>query len=343
MEQVESVSNNGSSQVVPESSTQVEINEHVVSSDGEGREIFSSESSGLSDLDLSKLDLSEIKKLRKRAEEEGDDFDPGLEEPEGEDSEGDLQGNENLEHTQEQVEEIADSPEPQPQITDEVERAQQQQLVEAADRRLTGVEHQYNQAIATINHLQAKAEELGNDDPRETAEIVYQLKGLYSQVEQLKSDYQALTNYKQNMQIVPKYIPMKYFYKNEIVESFMEDGWTQDRAVNFVDNMFATESPTTIIALAKNAIHRVHTKQLLAQQNASGQRKPQTNQKKVQRDADDVAEMINRSKRIPKTLSPAAKSSVNVTEQYSMNDLAELPLEEIKRLKREELRRDGKV
>ena len=261
MEQVESVSNNGSSQVVPESSTQVEINEHVVSSDGEGREIFSSESSGLSDLDLSKLDLSEIKKLRKRAEEEGDDFDPGLEEPEGEDSEGDLQGNENLEHTQEQVEEIADSPEPQPQITDEVERAQQQQLVEAADRRLTGVEHQYNQAIATINHLQAKAEELGNDDPRETAEIVYQLKGLYSQVEQLKSDYQALTNYKQNMQIVPKYIPMKYFYKNEIVESFMEDGWTQDRAVNFVDNMFATESPTTIIALAKNAIHRVHTKQ----------------------------------------------------------------------------------
>ena len=321
------------------------MDEHIVSSDGEGRELFSSESSTYDPSDLSNLDLDEIKKLKEKFLEEGDDYDPSQEVSEDLDDldDGGLQGNGNLEHTQEQVEETADSPVSQPNATEEAERIQQQQLVEAADRRIIGVEEQYNQTVATINHLQAKAEELGSDNPMEVARITYQLERLHSQVEQLKGDHASLTNYKQNMQIVPKYIPMKYFYKDEIVESFMEDGWTRDRAVNYVNNMFATESPTTIIALAKNAIHRVHTKHLLAQQNASGQRVPQTNKKNVRRDADDVAEMINRSRNIPKTLSPAAKSSVDVNVEYSMNDLAELPLEEIKRLKREELRRDGKV
>jgi FtsZ-binding cell division protein ZapB len=327
--------------IVSDSPSTEGMDEHVVSSDGEGRELFSSESSTYSPSDLSNLDLDEIKNLKQKFLEEGDDYEPNQEDSQ-ESDEGGLQESESLEHTQEQVEEIADSP-TQPNPTDEVERVQQQQLVEAADRRIIGVEEQYNQTVATINHLQAKAEELGSDNPMEVARITYQLEGLHSEIERLKSDHAALTNYKQNMQIVPKYIPMKYFFTNEIVESFMEDGWTRDRAVNYVNNMFATESPTTIIALAKNAIHRVHTKQLLAQHNASGQRVPQTNKRNVRRDADDVAEMINRSRNIPKTLSPAAKSSVNVKAEYSMNDLAELPLEEIKRLKREELRRDGKV
>jgi hypothetical protein len=289
------------------------------------------------DIDLSALSLDEIKELRKKFETEGDGEDALLEEEKGED----LQGLEESDTISDEMVEKAEPSNGQP-LPQRKPSPQLQQLVEATNFRIQGVEHQYNEKIATINHLQAQANELESDNPRKAAELDYQIRQLVEEAQGLQSDYKALQNYKTNVEIVPRYIPEEHMYTDEIMESFVEDGMSREKAANFVKNMFATETPTTIIALAKIGMQRKAFKNMLAQQQANGRRIAPTNKKPVRKDPDAVAELINRTKKIPKTLSPSA-SGVSSSESVDMDDLVELPLGEIRRRLKEELKRDGKV
>jgi hypothetical protein len=312
--------------------------EPIETTDAEGsNDIDISSISDIDDVDIDALSLDQIKDLRKKFEgEDGED-----ESQVGDDQTQDLQGTEDSDTISNEMVEKAEPSigQPLPQVKPS---PQLQQLVEATNFRIQGVEHQYNEKIATINHLQAQANELESDNPRRAAELDYQIRGLVEEVQGLQSDYKALQNYKTNIEIVPRYIPEEHMYTDEIIEHFVEDGMSREKAANFVTNMFATETPTTIIALSKIGMQRKALKNMLAQQQANGRRIAPTNKKPVKKDPDAVAELINRTKKIPKTLSPSA-SGVSSNDSINMDDLVELPLSEIRRRLKEELSRDGKV
>jgi hypothetical protein len=322
----------------PDTGSSVEPQEALdVTSDvdtGEGStDVDISTLSDIDDVDIEALSLDQIKDLRKKFETEGDEIEPSESQ--------DLQGledsatldNEMVEKAEPSIGQPLPQGQPSPQL---------KQLVEATNFRIQGVEHQYNERVATINHLQAQANELESDNPRRAAELDYQIRGLVEEVQGLQSDYKALQNYKTNIEIVPRYVPEEHMYPDEIIEHFVEDGMPREKAANFVTNMFATETPTTIIALSKIGMQRKALKNMLAQQQANGRRIAPTNKKPTKKDPDAVAELINRNKKIPKTLSPTA-SGVSSSDSVNTDDLVDLPLTEIKRRLKEELLRDGKV
>lgn len=323
----------------PDTGSSVEPQELDVTSDidtGDAEvssDIDMSTISDIDDVDIEALSLDQIKDLRKKFETENDDDEP-LESQ-------DLQG---LEDSATLDSEMVEKAEPSigRTLPPGTPSPQLQQLVEATNFRIQGVEHQYNEKVSTINHLRAQANELESDNPRRAAELDYQIRGLVEEVEELQSDYKALQTYKTNIEIVPRYVPEEHLYTDEIIEHFTEDGMSREKAANFVKNMFATEAPTTIIALAKIGMQRKALKNMLAQQQANGRRIAPTNKKPTKKDPDAVAELINRNKKIPKTLSPTA-SGVSSSDSVNTDDLVDLPLTEIRRRLKEELLRDGKV
>lgn len=215
---------------------------------------------------------------------------------------------------------------------------QLKQLVETVRVRREGMQNYQTQYIQTLNHLEAKAKEIEADDPREAAKIDRDIEEVQRALGEIDSDIEKLNRYENNIKIVPKYIPEGHLYTDEMIEALVEDGFDQKVATDYVTNMFANESPTAIVNLAKVGMYRRAFKNMLAEKQAN---KVQTKPKVIRKAStpDAVAEVINRARSIPKPLT-AAPSSSSRDATLSREDLVNLSLPELNKLLKE---RSGNV
>jgi hypothetical protein len=320
--------------------TEPSVSEEV-SQDSYSQEVSGSEDSQIEDSGevsretLANMSLEELREFRELNEKE-------LQEPGEEDDypAGDLQGNQESEYPvdvpenaeEQRVEGVRPQPEPNQQLNE---------LANVVSVRREGINNLKTQHIQTLNFLESKAREIAVDDPREAAKLDREAERVHEELVNLDGNLRELDQYEQNLKVVPKFIPHGQLFPDEIVEGLVEDGWSEDRAQDYVQNMFAREKPATVIALAKNGILRRAVKALL-HQNGVLEKNPQQFPKRIPpsskpRSADQVAEVINRARTIPKTMTPAP-STQSAEPTMSREDLAAMSLDELRALKKQVMR-----